>query len=271
LTARTQRTRDGAAPLSRDEAAARWEAYWSDHEAAGYVNVTPQLVETLQTHVELRGARVLEIGAGTGGNAVKLAALGARVTAVDLAPSALARITETADAAGVHMDVVAADAAALPFAAGSFDVVYHQGFLEHFHDPLPLVREQHRVLRSGGYLLVDVPQQYNWYTVHKRRLMRAGRWSYGGWECEFSLAELKGLLQREGFGVIDAYGRGYYPRPLEMLRNLGKIEQKLLRRHDPPSGVWRWYDARWRRFERTWLGCNTLQCVGVLARAEEVT
>ena len=60
---------------------------------------------------------------------------------------------------------------------------------------------------------------------HKKRLIRAGRWPYGGWEREFSLRELSRLLQDTGFKVLDAYGRGYFPRPLAMLRNLGHIEK----------------------------------------------
>jgi SAM-dependent methyltransferase len=244
-----------------------WETYWQHHEAVDYVNYTAQLLVTLQSHTCLLGANVLEVGSGTGGNASELASLGAKVTTLDFAPTALRRTLATARNMGVSLLVVQADGRNLPFASGTYDVVFHQGFLEHFTDPASFIREQRRVLRDGGFLLVDVPQRYNWYTIYKHHLIRAGRWPYGGWEREFSLRELTTLLHDNGFRFVDAYGRGYYPRPLEMLRNLGKIEKKLLKRHAPPSHIWRWYDASWRRFERTLLGCNVLQCVGVLAQA----
>jgi SAM-dependent methyltransferase len=244
-----------------------WETYWQHYEAPDYVNYTPQLLEILQQHLDLNSAQVLEVGAGTGGNASRLAALGAKVTTLDFAPAALARTVNTARNAGVHLQVVQADGRALPFASNAFDLVYHLGFLEHFTDPGAFVREQHRILRAGGYLLVDVPQRYNWYTVYKHRLINAGRWPYGGWEREFSVRELVALLQDNGFRYVDAYGRGYSPRPVEMARNLGKIEKKLVGHDGPPSTFWQRYNAGWRRFERTWLGCNTLMCVGVLAQA----
>ncbi|MGY1691960.1 class I SAM-dependent methyltransferase [Geodermatophilus sp. SYSU D01105] len=51
--------------------------------------------------------------------------------------------------------VVRADAAALPFADGSFDAVTALNVLYHLADPLPALREAHRVLRAGGTLLVS--------------------------------------------------------------------------------------------------------------------
>ena len=251
----------------RETRRAGWDAYWQHYEALDYVNYTPQMIETIQAHVNLHGCRILEIGAGTGGNSSTLASLGAVVTALDLSAPALQRTATTASRASVKLVLVQSDARYLPFESGAFDLIFHQGFLEHFTDPASLVREQRRVLRTSGYILVDVPQRYNWYTVHKHRLIRAGRWPYGGWEREFSLGELRTLLEAQGFRIIDAYGRGYYPRPLEMLRNLGKVETKLLKRRVLPDSVWKQYDAWWRRFERTRLGCYVLQCVGVLAQA----
>ncbi len=244
-----------------------WNAYWQHFEAKDYVNHVPQITETIGSHVNLQSCQALEIGAGTGGTSSVLASLGAKVTALDFSTSALERTTVTARQAGVHLDVAQGDAWHLPFESGSFDLVFHQGFLEHFEDPASLIVEQKRVLRAEGYLLVDVPQRYNWYTVHKRRLIRSGKWPYGGWEREFSLAELRALLEAAGFQILDAYGRGYYPRFLAILRELSKIETRILKRQMLPSAVWQLYDTGWRRFERTGLGCYTLQCVGLLAQA----
>ena len=96
-----------------------WETYWQLYETAGYVNYTPELLDTLKTYVELSGAKVLEIGSGTGGNASELARLGAKVTTLDFAPTALSRTLVTAKDAGVHLLAVQADARTLPFADGA--------------------------------------------------------------------------------------------------------------------------------------------------------
>lgn len=52
--------------------------------------------------------------------------------------------------------MVQADAARLPFRDGSVDAVTALNVLYHLPDPLPALREAHRVLRPGGHLLTAV-------------------------------------------------------------------------------------------------------------------
>ena len=69
------------------------------------------------------GMEVLDIAAGTGNAAIRAAALGARVTALDLTPELFDRGRERAAAAGVEIDWVEGDAEDLPFEDGRFDRV----------------------------------------------------------------------------------------------------------------------------------------------------
>jgi SAM-dependent methyltransferase len=244
-----------------------WDTYWQDYESSNYINFTPEVVSIVQAHLDLAQSRVLEIGVGTGGNSSLLAKQGAQVAVLDFSEQALIRAQRTAQHSNVRFFSVLADALRLPYVSGCFDLVFHQGFLEHFRDPGSLVQEQRRVLREDGYLLVDVPQRYNLYTPYKHYLIEQGRWPYGGWEREFSFTELCKLLKANGFCIIDAYGRGYFPRPFEMLHNLPRAEIKLFRRRIIPERWWNPYQRFWNRFERSMLGINTLQSVGILARA----
>jgi len=244
-----------------------WDAYWQDYERPDYINYTPEIVNTIKAFVDVAQSRILEIGVGTGGNSSLLAACGAQVVILDFSSLALDRARRTAQQTGVQLRSVLADARQLPFDAGGFDLVFHQGFLEHFRDPAPLVQEQRRVLRSGGYLLVDVPQRYNLYTLYKHRLIKKGRWPYGGWEREFGYAELRNLLETYGFSVITAYGRGYFPRLFAMLHNLPNAEKKIFDRRIIPIRWWEPYQQLWDRFGRSTIGINTLQSLGILARA----
>lgn len=45
----------------------------------------------------------------------------------------------------------------LPFAAASFDLVYSIEVFEHLHRPYDVLKECHRVLKPGGFLVVSTP------------------------------------------------------------------------------------------------------------------
>lgn len=97
------------------------------------------------------GARVLDVGCGTGVVAITARRVGASVTGLDLTPELLSRAKEHGGVAGFE-DVVwkEGDAEQLPFADGEFDCVLSQ--FGHMFAPRPDVamREMLRVLKPGG-------------------------------------------------------------------------------------------------------------------------
>jgi SAM-dependent methyltransferase len=97
---------------------------------------------------------VLDVGGGTGGFAVPLAALGHRLTVVDPNPDALASLQRRAGEAGVEVRAVQGDAAGLLDVVGpsSADLVLCHGVLEHVDDLAPAVTALVAVLRPGGTL-----------------------------------------------------------------------------------------------------------------------
>ncbi len=99
---------------------------------------------------ELRGKDVLEIGCGTGVHAKLLAESGARLTAVDLTPTAVEFTKRRLDAAGVEASVLEADAEQLPFPDASFDFVWSWGVIHHSANTDAVIEEIARVLRPGG-------------------------------------------------------------------------------------------------------------------------
>ncbi len=96
------------------------------------------------------GDRVLDVGSGTGVAAITAARLGATVTGSDLTPALLEQARESAHIAGVELRWQEADAEALPFGEGEFDVVMSQ--FGHMFAPRPEVAtsEMLRVLKPGG-------------------------------------------------------------------------------------------------------------------------
>jgi SAM-dependent methyltransferase len=69
------------------------------------------------------GQRVLDVAAGTGNVAIRAAEAGAEVIASDLTPENFAAGRREAEAHGVRIEWVEADAEALPFGDAEFDVV----------------------------------------------------------------------------------------------------------------------------------------------------
>ncbi|MEW1656399.1 class I SAM-dependent methyltransferase [Streptomyces sp. NPDC093707] len=112
---------------------------------------------------ELKGRRVLEIGAGAAQCSRWLAAQGALPVALDLSHRQLQHALRIADDAGDPVELVEADAGALPFRDGSFDLACSAyGALPFVADPVQVLREVRRVLRPGGRFVFSVTHPIRW-------------------------------------------------------------------------------------------------------------
>jgi SAM-dependent methyltransferase len=129
-------------------------------------------IETLNALVPLRGKKLLEIGSGYGVSlALMLKVFGADATGVE--PASLgfgesflgARAILTANELDPSR-VIDAAGEDLPFADGSFDVVYSNNVLEHTTNPARVLREAVRVLKPGGTLYFEVPNYLSYYEGH---------------------------------------------------------------------------------------------------------
>ena len=85
----------------------------------------------LSQMADLRGKRVLELGAGTGGTAVMLAKNGASVTGIDLLPFRLSDAAKRAEEHGVSdaVQFVLMDAMQLAFEDNTFDFIVSKSVL----------------------------------------------------------------------------------------------------------------------------------------------
>lgn len=99
--------------------------------------------------VPLDGARVLDVGAGTG--AATRAALAAGAAAVVAVDAALGMLAHRARG---RPPAVVGDVVALPFAGAAFDAAVAAFSLNHLPEPAAGLREMARVTRPGGPLLV---------------------------------------------------------------------------------------------------------------------
>jgi ubiquinone/menaquinone biosynthesis C-methylase UbiE len=98
------------------------------------------------------GQRVLDVAAGTGNVAIRAAEQGASVVASDVTPENFDAGRRAARAAAVDLDWVEADAQALPFADGEFDVVTSCFGVIFAPDHVLAASELLRVCRPGGVI-----------------------------------------------------------------------------------------------------------------------
>ena len=106
---------------------------------------------------DVKGLDVLDVGAGTGRHAIRLAASGARVTAVDFSEEMLAKARQKPGAERVRWlvhDVARHEA--LPFGENSFDRVLSALVLEHIpvEELVAFFRDLGRVARNDGVIVV---------------------------------------------------------------------------------------------------------------------
>ncbi|GAA4965905.1 hypothetical protein GCM10023238_37010 [Streptomyces heliomycini] len=140
-------TRGAQAPA---EAARFWENLYRGKDAVWKGDPNPVLAETAAQFTP--PGRALDLGCGEGGDTVWLATHGWHVTAVDIAPTALQRLTQHAARAGVTARVSTQqhDLAAT-FPTGTFDLVSAQ-YLQTPYD-LPradILRQAAHALTPGG-------------------------------------------------------------------------------------------------------------------------
>ena len=138
--------------IADSELKGRHRKMWASGDYPGMVEtfllpLGPRLVEACGIG---SGMRVLDVAAGTGNASIPAAQTGAQVTASDLTPELFDAGRKRAQAVGVELDWVQADAENLPFEDESFDVVMSSigAMFAPMHQQV--ADEMVRVCRPGG-------------------------------------------------------------------------------------------------------------------------
>lgn len=147
-------------------------ATW-DAVAVGYAEevqrwVAPFVVEAEREAALGPGDRVLDVAAGPGTLALRVAPRVAHVTAVDFSPAMIDQLTARAAHAGAgNVEAAVMDAQALELADGSFDAAFCLFGFMFFPDRARAFGELHRILRPQGRAVVAT-----WGPIDRRPLMK---------------------------------------------------------------------------------------------------
>src|SRR6478735_8316406 len=162
------------------------------------------------------GSDVVDVGGGTGGFAVRVAELGARVTVVDPSPDALAALGRRARELDVAVSAQQGDLSTLLDVVGpdSADMVLCHGVLEVAGDPSAALAVLRSVLRPGGVLSLLVAQRHAAVVARAMAghfpqalaMLESGSDRDGRTGHRFTAAELTELVTDAGFGVQSVHG-----------------------------------------------------------------
>lgn len=150
-------------PALRAEPAPNWHRYTTSTEPPGqrstvlYGTALPS-EETLRLLGNVDGRRVLDLGCGTGANAVVLAGQGAKVIGVDPSADRLAAARDRAEAAEVRVELHQANLADLAFLrSDSVDAAISVMALAEVEDLARVFRQVHRVLKPEAAFVLSFP------------------------------------------------------------------------------------------------------------------
>jgi ubiquinone/menaquinone biosynthesis C-methylase UbiE len=145
------------------------------------------------------GAAVLEVAPGPGYQAVEIAkAAPLRVTGLDISHTMVEIATETARRAGVEVEFRQGDVSAMPFAAGTFDLIVCQAAFKNFRRPRAALDEMHRVLRPGGQAVI---QDMNREVTHAEIAAEVGAMRLSRVNAFLTRLTLSTMLRRRAYST----------------------------------------------------------------------
>lgn len=199
--------------------AARW---WDpDGESRPLHDLNPVRAAYVADRLNLRGARVADVGCGGGLLSEALAKAGARVTGIDLGEKVIeiARLhmhESRLETPNLDIDYRVQSSADLAAAeAESFDAVCCMELIEHVPDPAALVGDLVRMLKPGGVLVMSTlnrtPAAFGAAILGAEYLMRMLPRGTHHYAQFLKPSELGRLMRHAGLEVDDVSGLGYNP------------------------------------------------------------
>jgi ubiquinone/menaquinone biosynthesis C-methylase UbiE len=150
--------------------------------------------------------KVLEIACGTALDSYMLAQkIDGKSFASDISEKSISLAKQWSKFFKKKIKLSLQDAKKTSYKDGYFDVIFSQGFLEHFKNPTPYIKEQIRILKPGGYLIIDVPQKYNIYTLYKHLMLFLKKYPFG-WETQFAPEDFKRIEKKFNIKLTQLFG-----------------------------------------------------------------
>ena len=204
-----------------------WEEFFDAHapvyDQNEFTKNTVREVNFLLEELEVPpGASILDVGCGTGRHSIELAKRGYRLTGIDLSTKMLAKAAERANASGVDVEWVHADAArfslhkqfdgAICLCEGAFGLL--GGGDDPMAHPSAILRNVCRSLKPQAQAVFTVLNGAAMIRKHEQKDVEEGRFD------PLTMVAVSDHAPREGLPTIQVRERAFVPTELSLLFRL---------------------------------------------------
>jgi len=156
----------------------------------------------LKNKIQTKSAVILEIGSSSGYllRDIKAAFPESFLIGSDCIPEPLEKITQK------RMDIplIQFDLVNCPLPDNCVDVVVALNVLEHIKDDESAIKQIYRILKHGGYAIIEVPANQKLYDFYDEQLKHFRR---------YTLCDLKKMAHNAGFAICSASHLGFFIYP----------------------------------------------------------
>lgn len=194
-----------------------WDKIWRDasiFEPEQIMNdpatmtLRSEFVNFLNRYFVLKGAKIIEMGCGTGQFSAECALRGCKVLGIDISENSIKianEIKKRYKITGCNFKVL--NALETGFSDSEFDIAFNMGVIEHFNDE-EIIKFLKEMSRISKYVVVGVPYTGSEvYKMAKAYLIKNERWIYG-YEKDFYT--LFSIFDKAGLILLKEEVLGYY-------------------------------------------------------------
>jgi len=192
-----------------------------DYHNKVYEYINPDILSILKYTFTSSNKKILDVGCGTGALGEALKKKGNIVYGIDISKKSIEIAKKRLDKV-VQIDLETENK--LPFKEASFDLIIFGDVLEHFRDPLSVLKNIRKYLKKDGIIIISLPNIANWEI---RLKLLFGKFNY---QKEgilddthvrfFTLKTAKELIKKAGLKIFKTKARPGAPVPARILPKL---------------------------------------------------
>ncbi len=150
-----------------------WKKYFSDYDLLNNLIPYDDLLESICNKAEIKtGDLVLDAGSGTGNLSLKIASFGGKIVGIDYSEEGIRLHKQKQQNAELILHNLTEP---LPFVDNTFDVIVSNNVLYTISraQRLPIFKEFHRVLKTGGIIVIaNLAEHFNSFVIFRDHLKR---------------------------------------------------------------------------------------------------